>query len=458
MGYKTYPEYRDSGVQWLGEMPSHWETRRLKYAAPLRNIKIIAGESHLPYVGLENIESWSGKYLVQDAANDLEGLSSRFYPGDVLFGKLRPYLAKAFLADFEGMCSSELLVLQGKGVQPEFLVRFMLSVGFIREVDSSTYGAKMPRASWDFIGNLLVTLPPTGEQTTIAAFLDEKTTQIDQLIEKKTRFIELLKEKRAALITEAVTGKFDVRHPGKGEVPESAGRGFGVRMGKPYAEYKDSGVAWLGEIPVHWEVKRLKHLVRLNPPKSEVSNVRPDMQVQFLPMELVSENGVVSMKETRLLSDVYQGFTYFRDGDVIMAKITPCFENGKGAIVNKLENGIGFGSTEFHVLRPTAGFSGYVWCVTKSIPFRRIGIMEMKGVAGQQRVPESFVSEFLITAPPVNEQSTIVAFLDEKTTQIDQLIEKTQQSINLLKEKRAALITAAVTGKIDVRDWNEEAA
>ena len=271
----------------------------------------------------------------------------------------------------------------------------------------------------------------------IAAFLDEKTTQIDQLIEKKTRFIELLKEKRAALITGAVTGKFD------------------VRTGRPYPEYKDSGVQWLGEVPAHWEVKRFKNLARLNPPKSEISNTLSDMEVQFIPMEMVSENGKVSLKETRPLSEVYHGFAYFRDGDVIMAKITPCFENGKGAIVDNLENGIGFGSTEFHVLRPASGVSSYIWYITKSIPFRKIGIMEMKGVAGQQRVPESFVSEFIVAVPPVEEQTTIATFLDKKNTQIDQLIEKTQQSIDLLKEKRAALITAAVTGKIDVRDYKQ---
>lgn len=135
-------------------------------------------------------------------------------------------------------------MLQVKGIQSHFLVRFVLSVGFIKEVDSSTYGAKMPRASWEFIGNLPITFPPTEEQSTIATFLDKETTQIDQLIEKKTRFIELLKEKRAALITEAVTGKFD------------------VRTGKPYAEYKDSGVEWLGKVPAHWDVKRIKFLVR----------------------------------------------------------------------------------------------------------------------------------------------------------------------------------------------------
>ncbi|WP_419632350.1 restriction endonuclease subunit S, partial [Thiolapillus sp.] len=429
----TYPEYRDSGVQWLGEMPSHWETRRLKYAAPLRNIKIIAGESHLPYVGLENIESWSGKYLVQDAANDLEGLSSRFYPGDVLFGKLRPYLAKAFLADFEGMCSSELLVLQGKGVQPEFLVRFMLSVGFIREVDSSTYGAKMPRASWDFIGNLLVTLPPTGEQTTIAAFLDEKTTQIDQLIEKKTRFIELLKEKRAALVTEAVTGKFD------------------ARTGKPYAEYKDSGVEWLGKVPVHWEVKPLKrgYSVKLGKMLQPVQQAPQDVLKPYLRASNIQPDGIyVSGVKEMWFSPLELGVLRLKYGDLLVSEGG---DVGRSAIWRReLEEA--YYQNSINRVRGLEGNNNYylnylLSCIKESgaidVICNRLSIAHLT---------TEKLNEIQILFPTAEEQSAIAAFLDEKTTQVDQLIEKTQQSIDLLKEKRAALITAAVTGKIDVRN------
>ncbi|WP_419622926.1 restriction endonuclease subunit S [Thiolapillus sp.] len=433
MGYKTYPEYRDSGVQWLGEMPSHWETRRLKYAAPLRNIKIIAGESHLPYVGLENIESWSGKYLVQDAANDLEGLSSRFYPGDVLFGKLRPYLAKAFLADFEGMCSSELLVLQGKGVQPEFLVRFMLSVGFIREVDSSTYGAKMPRASWDFIGNLPVTLPPTEEQSTIAAFLDEKTTQIDQLIEKKTRFIELIKEKRAALVTEAVTGKFD------------------ARTGKPYAEYKDSGVEWLGKVPAHWEVKPLKrgYSVKLGKMLQPVQQAPQDVLKPYLRASNIQPDGIyVSGVKEMWFSPLELGVLRLKYGDLLVSEGG---DVGRSAIWRReLEEA--YYQNSINRVRGLEGNNNYylnylLSCIKESgaidVICNRLSIAHLT---------TEKLNEIQILFPTAEEQSAIAAFLDEKTTQVDQLIEKTQQSIDLLKEKRAALITAAVTGKIDVRN------
>ena len=443
MNYVRYPEYKDSGVAWLGEVPAHWETRRLKYAAPLRNIKIVAGESHLPYIGLENIESWSGKYVVQDEANDSEGLSSRFGPGDVLFGKLRPYLAKAFLANFEGACSSELLVLQGKGVQPEFLVRFVLSVGFIREVDSTTYGAKMPRASWDFIGNLPVTLPPTAEQSAIAAFLDEKTTQIDQLIEKKTRFIELLKEKRAALITEAVTGKFDARPPGKGEVPESAGSGFGVRTGKPYAEYKDSGVGWLGEVPAHWKTRRLKYAA----PLRNIKIVAGESHLPYIGLgNIESWSGKYVVQDEANDSEGLSSSFY--PGDVLFGKLRPYLAK---AFLADFE---GMCSSELLVLQGKGVQPEFLVRFVLSVGFIREVDSSTYG-AKMPRASWDFIGNLPVTLPPTAEQSTITAFLDKKTTQIDQLIKTTQQSINLLKEKRAALITAAVTGKIDVRDYKQ---
>lgn len=452
MKYRCYPEYKDSGVAWLGEVPAHWEVRRLKFVARYQNSNV----DKKSYEGQKNVRlcNYTDVYYNEKITNNMDFMvatatdaeikSMSLKEGDVVITKDSedptdigvPALVSEPLDNV--VCGYHLTVLRAKNQDAaRYLHRAIQSHPTRAHFFVESPGVTRFGLNQDAIGGLVMPVPPIVERKKIAAFLDEKTTQIDQLIEKKTRFIELLKEKRAALITEAVTGKFD------------------VRTGKPYAEYKDSGVEWLGEVPSHWEVKRFKNLARLNPPKSEISNTLPDIEVQFIPMEMVSENGKVSLKETRPLSEVYQGLTYFRDGDVIMAKITPCFENGKGAIVDNLENGIGFGSTEFHVLRPASGVSSYIWYITKSIPFRKIGIMEMKGVAGQQRVPESFVSEFIVAVPPVEGQTTIATFLDKKNTQIDQLIEKTQQSIDLLKEKRAALITAAVTGKIDVRDYNE---
>src|SRR5216683_1751510 len=112
---------------------------------------------------------------------------------------------------------------------------------------------------------------------------------------------------------------------------------------KRYPAYKDSGVEWLGEIPKHWEVKRLKFTCQINPSKYDISHFPIEMEVSFLPMELIGEDGTSSLEEMRLIEQVRQGYTYFRDEDVIIAKITPCFENGKGALCNGLTNGAGFG-------------------------------------------------------------------------------------------------------------------
>ena len=434
MGYKTYPEYRDSGVQWLGEVPAHWETRRLKYAAPLRNIKVVAGESDLPYIGLENIESWSGKYIVQDEANDSEGVSSRFYPGDVLFGKLRPYLAKAFLANFEGACSSELLVLQGKGVQPEFLVRFVLSVGFIREVDSSTYGAKMPRASWEFIGNLPVTLPPTEEQSTITAFLDEKTTQIDQLIEKKTRFIELLKEKRAALITEAVTGKFD------------------VRTGKPYAEYKDSGMEWLGEVPAHWAICQQKRAWE----SSEYGiseSIRDEGDIKILRMSCISE-GKIDFDKSGNASSVDESLL-LRKGDILFNRTNSIDQIAKAGLLHQdPERPTSYASYLVRMRVNRLMHNSYYIYAVNSKEFLEYARRNAIPAIGQANLSPPRYGQIRIPFPPIKEQKEITEYLQREVANIEEISEKTQQSIDLLKEKRAALITAAVTGKIDVRDFN----
>ena len=176
--------HKSSGIEWLGDVPQHWDLLRLKYCADLVNEKVNGAACELPYTGLEHIESWTGRRLVTDTATSSDGQASLHRAGDVLFGKLRPYLAKAYVAEDDGICTSELLVLRPKVVLERFLRDYILSSCFISVVDSSTYGAKMPRASWDFIGSLPVLVPPIDEQRAIAVFLDRETSRIDALIEK----------------------------------------------------------------------------------------------------------------------------------------------------------------------------------------------------------------------------------------------------------------------------------
>ena len=220
-----------------------------------------------------------------------------------------------------------------------------------------------------------------------------------------------------------------------------------------YPEYKDSGVEWLEEVPAHWALTKLKHVTIVNPTKSSSDyDKASDEEVTFLPMENVSEDGVIDTSIRRPISELWSGFTYFEEGDAIVAKITPCFENGKGAHLQHLGSPIGFGSTEFHVLRPRPGVSNgrFLYYLTHSQVFRTPGEAFMTGAAGQKRVPTAFVEEFDVALPPVGEQSLVVDYLDRKTAQIETLIQKKQALIELLREQRTALINRAVTKGLDV--------
>ena len=231
---------------------------------------------------------------------------------------------------------------------------------------------------------------------------------------------------------------------------KEAARPAGARRYKPYPAYKHSGVEWLGEIPAHWEVKRLRFVSESNPAPSEVRGLPGETEVSFVPMEAVGEQGGLSLEATKQLADVKGGYTYFRDGDIVIAKITPCFENGKGALAAGLTNGIAFGTTELHVLR-TSGDADrrFMFYVTLSDAFRRLGQADMYGAGGQKRVSESFVRNFSPALPSLPEQRAIAAFLDRETARIDALVAKKERLIALLQERRTALITRAVTKGLD---------
>ena len=235
--FRPYPAYRDSGVEWLDEIPAHWSAKRMKFVVPARISKLDTKPDNAVYVGLEHIESWTGRLLLETQPESVDSVVSSFVRGDVLFGKLRPYLAKAARPDFDGVCTSEILPLRPTpGCFQSYMMYCLLNALYIRWLDSMTYGTKMPRVSPDQVGSSHAPLPPEFEQRTIATFLDRETAKIDGLVARKERLIQLLQEKRAALITRAVTRGLD-----------------------PNAPMKDSGVEWLGEIPAHWEVKRLHH-------------------------------------------------------------------------------------------------------------------------------------------------------------------------------------------------------
>ncbi|MGH7592608.1 MAG: restriction endonuclease subunit S, partial [Gemmatimonadales bacterium] len=207
---------------------------------------------------------------------------------------------------------------------------------------------------------------------------------------------------------------------------------------------------WKGSLPPMWHAERLRFTVALNPSKLEIRELGRDTEVSFVPMESVGEYGGLELDESKPIADVSEGYTYFRDGDVVVAKITPCFENGKGALAKGLLNGAAFGTTELHVLRPCAGMDAtYLFYLTLGEPFRRLGAATMYGAGGQKRVPEAFVRDLVHPVPELRVQRAIAAFLDRKTAEIDALVVKKELLIELLEEKRTALITQAVTKGLD---------
>lgn len=215
---------------------------------------------------------------------------------------------------------------------------------------------------------------------------------------------------------------------------------------KPYPQYKESGVEWLGDVPVHWEVKRGRFSMRVNPPAPRLRALKPDDEVSFVPMDSVGVGGGLSLEQTRVLAEVSSGYTEFQDGDVVVAKITPCFENGKAALACGLLNGAAYGTTELHVLRagPTLDRS-FLFYVAISDTFQKLGESEMYGAGGQKRVPPEFNKNFRTPLPPVSEQRSISSFLDRETGRVDRLVAKKRELIERLKEKRTALISCTVT-------------
>ena len=211
-------------------------------------------------------------------------------------------------------------------------------------------------------------------------------------------------------------------------------------------EYRESGIEWIGKIPRHWHVMRARFCMVVNPVSRGLRDLQPDDEVSFVPMEAVGR-GRLDLKRTRTVAARRVGYTEFQDGDVIVAKITPCFENGKGAVARELLNGVGIGTTELHVLRAGPSLDHrFLFYFTISQPFRSMGEGEMYGAGGQKRVPVEFCKDIRIPQPPsVNEQRAIADFLDQKTTKIDVLTERKRTLIERLKEKRAALISRTVT-------------
>lgn len=199
-----------------------------------------------------------------------------------------------------------------------------------------------------------------------------------------------------------------------------------------------------------WRAWRLRFLLNKRRTPEELERLRSTAEVSFLPMEAIGERGGLSLEQTRPKEDVQTGFSLFFEDDVVVAKITPCFENCKGALIRGLINGVGFGTTELHVLDPSDSLlPEFLFYLTLSSDFRLLGEASMKGSAGQKRVPDEFLQNFSFRLPTVPEQRQICLYLDREAASIDALITDKERMLVLLDEKRAALISFLVTQGLD---------
>ena len=411
------------GVFWSGRLPSDWRVKRLKFAVRLVSAKAAYGESDLPYMGLEHIESWTGQYLEDEEASP-DGVVSHFEPGDVLFGKLRPYLAKVHLARHRGVCSTEALVLRAsEELLPEYLRYFLVAPVTIEHINSSTYGSKMPRASWDFIGNQLQPLPPLDQQQKIAAFLDRKTAEIDTLIAKKRRLLDRLAEKRTALITRAVT---------KGLNPD--------------APMKDSGIEWLGEIPAHWDVIAIKWIT----PVLRGASPRPiddpiyfddEGEYSWVRIADVTASEMRLEKTTQRLSELGASLSVKRHPGDLFLSIAGSV--GK-PIIAGIKCCIHDGFVYFPRIPPE--LSEYLFWIFKSgQPYLGLGKL-----GTQLNLNTDTVGGIRIALPPADEVHEIVDWISDSVESLDEIHERISNAIARLEEYRSALITNAVTGQIKV--------
>ena len=359
-------------------------------------------------VALENIESWSGRFI--ETEGTYEGDGTAFEAGDILFGKLRPYLAKAWLADKSGEAVGDFHVLRcNPNDWAAFFHKVILSREIISLIDGSTFGAKMPRASWDFMGMLPVPVPPPAEQCAIAVFLDRETGKIDALVAEQERLMVLLKEKRQAVISQAVTKGLD-----------------------PNVPMKPSGAEWLGDVPAHWDVMAV-----------------------WLIFEL-GRGRVISHEEIHNNIGDYPVYSSQTGSDGEMGRIdTFDFD---GDYLTWTTDGANAGT----VFRRSGKFNCTNVCGTMrlkadihDLDYLCLAVSSCTAAHVRQDINPKLMNNVMATIripiPPLFEQKQISALTDRQFAQINALIAEAERAITLLRERRAALISAAVTGKIDVR-------
>jgi type I restriction enzyme S subunit len=454
--FPAYSKYKASGVEWLGSVPEHWDvlaTRRVSRrittgSTPLTSEEHYYEDGSVPWFGPGSFDdkialSEPVKRLNVSAVND--GAARLFRIGATMVVTIGATLGKVSSLFAQGSCNQQITVVEfeERRVFPRYgTYQFKRLEGALRAVAPS---ATLPILARNDIAEISITLPPFAEQCAIAKFLDAETATLDTLVAKRQELIEKLKEKRSALISRTVT---------RG-LPLETARAAGLN---PNPKFKPSGIEWLGEIPEHWQVRRLKfYLVRMEQGWSPQCENIPALGEEWGVLKVGAVNGAeFNPTENKRLPEGEEILPEYeiRVGDFLISRANTRELLGGAAIVRTLESRLLLCDKLYRLKLKTEALSPdfllfFIRSIAGHFEFER----EATGASdSMQNISQSAVRNLWVTVPPAPEQRVIADFLDRETLKIDRMVAKVEEAIERLQEYRTALITAAVTGKIDVRN------
>ncbi|MBI4331581.1 MAG: restriction endonuclease subunit S [Chloroflexi bacterium] len=409
----------------LDTLPAAWNFDRLKDLVTLRNDKTDVPSVDEDYLELEDVESGTGQILGRRNTLEVESAVTLFKRGDVLFGKLRPYLEKYYQAEFDGKCTGEILAFKPERIAGRFLFYCLGSHWFIERCNALAYGAKMPRVSWQTqMSHLNVPVPPLWEQERIAAYLDATCAAIDAAVAAKRRQLEILDSLRKSTIQTAVTN--------------------GLVEGVTLKHVDNEGIR---KIPVHWQADRMKDVVALRRKKTDVISE----QMDYLELEdLESGTGRIISRGDTL--EVETAVTIFNRGDVLFGKLRPYLEKYYHAEFDGKCTG------EILVFKPERIIGRFLfYCVASPWFIDRCNVLAYGAKMPRVNWPTQ-LAKFNLPIPPAREQEAICRLLDGKLGQITRLVGAINAQIGALIAYRKSLIHECVTGRRRISEADVAAA
>ena len=363
---------------------------------------------------LEDIEKDSGRLIQRRIKSNkiINGVRHSFTKSNILYSKLRTYLNKVLIADQDGYCTTEIIPITcKKGIMPEYLCHVLRSSYYVGYTISLGYGVKMPRLGTTDALKSMIPVPPTSEQARIVSAIDKLSSTIDILEANQQDAHDIADRTKAKILDLALTGKLVPQDP----LDEPATR----LLTRINPLYKSCDNRHYENVPKGWCFAKIKDIFIINP-KNKANDY--DM-AGFVSMSMINEGYVDSYQyETREWSSIKAGFTHFQDGDIAVAKISPCLENRKSMILKGLPNGIGAGTTELHVFRSSIVDARYALYFFKSDYFIAQCIGTFNGVVGQQRVGKSVIEDIVFPLPPLEEQRRIACTISVIFKHLDNIL------------------------------------